>query len=253
MRFDCVSRTHVGLRRKINEDSIFAAPIAGCGRSPTEWAATRPAMSPARWSSTRFAQLPVVYGPRRTGRCRGRARCAGVNRELIELARSSGQSRTIGTTVVGLRSPNGEFRCFWVGDSRAYRFRDGQIRRAVSRDHSLVQELVDAGCSSPRMPKSTRTPTSSPARSASPRSSRSTSRRGDARPGDLFLLASDGLTRVVDDDEIARGAAARVARGSRRQADRDWCCARRSGQCLARHRQADRARRPPVWPLAPRL
>ena len=56
---------------------------------------------------------------------------AQVNRELIELAKSSkrGPGGTIGTTVVGLAISDGAFRCFWMGDSRAYRLRDGKIER----------------------------------------------------------------------------------------------------------------------------
>src|SRR3546814_8560586 len=65
-----------------------------------------------------------------------------VNRELIELA-GADSKQTIGTTVVGLAISGDQFRCFWAGDSRAYRIRAGAIEQ-LSRDHSLVQSLVDA-------------------------------------------------------------------------------------------------------------
>ena len=57
-------------------------------------------------------------------------------------------ARTIGSTVVGLAIADGQYRCFWAGDSRAYRVRDGQIVQ-LTRDHSLVQDLVDAGMLAP--------------------------------------------------------------------------------------------------------
>ena len=64
-----------------------------------------------------------------------------VNDELIALG---GVGRTIGSTVVGLAIAGGEFRCFWAGDSRGYRVRGQEIVQ-LTRDHSLVQDLVDAG------------------------------------------------------------------------------------------------------------
>src|SRR5687767_2935468 len=67
-----------------------------------------------------------------------------VNQELIALAGGNDAQRSIGTTVVGLAIGDGSFSCFWAGDSRAYRVRDGQIVQ-LTRDHSMVQDLVDAG------------------------------------------------------------------------------------------------------------
>jgi serine/threonine protein phosphatase PrpC len=97
---------------------------------------------------------------------------------------------------------DGSFRCFWLGDSRAYRLRDGQITR-LSRDHSLVQNLVDAGMLTPEEAEthadaSVITRAVGAAEAIDPDIV-----SGDARPGDRFLLASDGLTRVVRDDELA--------------------------------------------------
>ena len=125
-----------------------------------------------------------------------------VNQELIEIAASEHGSRTIGSTVVGLAIADGQFRCFWAGDSRAYRVRGEQIAQ-LTRDHSLVQDLVDAGMLSPQEAEN------------HPNSSVITRAvgvveelkvdivSGDARPGDQFLLASDGLTRLIDADELA--------------------------------------------------
>jgi serine/threonine protein phosphatase PrpC len=124
-----------------------------------------------------------------------------VNRQLIELGRSGGQERTIGTTVVALAIANGQFRCFWVGDSRAYRVRDGEIRR-ISRDHSLVQDLVDAGMLAAEDAERHANANVITRAVGVAEELNVDSSRGDALPGDLFLLASDGLTRVVADEEI---------------------------------------------------
>jgi serine/threonine protein phosphatase PrpC len=125
-----------------------------------------------------------------------------ANGELIALAQSNRSERTIGTTVVGIAIADGHFRCFWAGDSRAYRFRGGAIVR-LSRDHSLVQDLVDAGMIKPE--EAERHENSNViTRAVGVRDVLEVdSVGGDAGPGDIFLLASDGLTRLVDDRELA--------------------------------------------------
>ena len=125
-----------------------------------------------------------------------------ANGELIALAQSNRSERTIGTTVVGIAVSDGHFRCFWAGDSRAYRLRGGAIVR-LSRDHSLVQDLVDAGMIKPE--EAERHENSNViTRAVGVREVLEVdSVGGDAVPGDIFLLASDGLTRLVDDRELA--------------------------------------------------
>jgi serine/threonine-protein phosphatase Stp1 len=201
MRFECASRTHVGLRRKINEDSLFADPERGL------WAV---ADGMGGHEAGEVASAMVVDALRRLQpltnvddlAAEAEELLRDANRQLIDLARSNGHERTIGTTVVGLAISDGQFRCFWSGDSRGYRLRDGTISR-VTRDHSLVQQLVDSGMLTEE--------------EAEVHENASVITRavgvaeqfivdvvgGDTREGDQFLLASDGLTRVVNDREIA--------------------------------------------------
>lgn len=125
-----------------------------------------------------------------------------INHELIVLARGDGLPRTIGSTVVGLAISGAEYRCLWAGDSRAYRLRTGRLVQ-LSRDHSLVQELVTAGMLHPDEAQD------HPQANVVTRAVGVTEElkleitSGDAQSGDLFLLASDGLTRVVPDEELA--------------------------------------------------
>lgn len=127
-----------------------------------------------------------------------------VNRQLLELARSDGSDneRTIGTTVVGLIIANDAFRCFWMGDSRAYRLRDGEISR-VTHDHSLVQNLVDAGLIKPEEAETHANANLITRAVGVGEKFEIEMVSGDVQPGDQFLLASDGLTRVVRDEELA--------------------------------------------------
>jgi serine/threonine protein phosphatase Stp1 len=215
MRFECVSRTHVGLRRKINEDSVLADPERSLwvvadgmgGHDAGEIASTM--VTDALRCLPETADIDQLTG-------QAVESLREVNRDLIALAQSQERDTksTIGTTVVGLAIADGSFRCFWMGDSRAYRIHDGEIAR-LTHDHSLVQELVDAGMlreedadtheQANLITRAVGTDANAEVEVVS----------GDAQPGDRFLLASDGLTRVVADHElraaIANGSTAEAA------------------------------------------
>jgi PPM family protein phosphatase len=135
-----------------------------------------------------------------------RAVCA-ANHAVFQRAQKSRALRGMGTTLVALlweETPDSP--ALWlahVGDSRCYLFRRGSLH-LLTQDHSLVEEQIRAGLLS-RIDASTSPirniitravgsePTVAPDIAAHP-----------AESGDLFLLASDGLTREVDDDEIAQ-------------------------------------------------
>lgn len=205
--FECASRTHVGLRRKVNEDALAVRMDRGLwavadgmgGHDAGDIASAKVAEA--------LLRLPTSY---RLDDLVDSAVAAmqRVNRELVQLAGSTGASRAIGSTVVGLAIANGEYRCFWAGDSRAYRIRNGNIRQ-LSRDHSLVQDLVDAGMlDSAEAEHHPNANIITRAVGASPELMVDTA-SGEVHPGDLFLLASDGLTRLVGDDELAAVIASR--------------------------------------------
>ena len=200
MAFECVSRTNVGLRRKVNEDSILVRTERGLWAVADGMGGHEAGDVASGMVAEALQRLPVVYGLEQLVEA-AIEELRRVNRELIELARTGGHEHTIGTTVVALAIADGHFHCFWAGDSRAYRVRDGQIRR-ISRDHSLVQDLVDAGMlaadeAERHVNANVITRAVGVAEDLDVDSS-----TGDALPGDLFLLASDGLTRLVDDQEI---------------------------------------------------
>jgi len=95
------------------------------------------------------------------------------------------------------------FACLWAGDSRAYLLRDGTMRQ-ITRDHSLVQELLESGAIGPDEAAN------------HPRGNVITRAVGAELdeilldkvsdrlvPGDRFLLCSDGLCKTVPEDQIA--------------------------------------------------
>jgi serine/threonine protein phosphatase PrpC len=210
--FECVSRTHVGLRRKINEDALMVRTERGLWAVADGMGGHEAGEVASAKVTDALKALPIVYGLDELTDAAISA-LSNVNRELIALARSVDSQRTIGSTVVGLAIADGEFRCFWAGDSRAYRVRDGRIER-VSRDHSLVQDLVDAGMLKPEEAES------HPNANVITRAVGVTEDlkfdvvSGDIRPGDIFVLASDGMTRLVEDHEVAAELASKDLDGA---------------------------------------
>jgi serine/threonine-protein phosphatase Stp1 len=126
-----------------------------------------------------------------------------VHAALRAQAASRGPHAMIASTFVALILRDRHFACLWAGDSRAYLLRAG-ILSQVSRDHSLVQELVDAGNLAaedaehhPHAHVITR------AVGADSETLELDKIIGQAEPGDRFLLCSDGLSKTLSDGEIA--------------------------------------------------
>jgi protein phosphatase len=115
---------------------------------------------------------------------------------------------TFGTTVVALLIYERFFACCWAGDSRTYRVRGGAISQ-ISRDHTQVQDLVEAGQLTPDEAKRW------PGRNIITRAIGVEDLpeldlvQGVVEEDDVFVLCSDGLTGHVDDAEILAGVAGR--------------------------------------------
>lgn len=201
MGFQCVSRTHVGLRRKINEDSVLDRTEQGLWAVADGMGGHDAGDVASSTVTEALRLLPVADGLDQTVDD-AIAALNRVNQDLIALATANGSDRTIGTTVVGLAIAEGQFRCFWAGDSRGYRARDGQIIQ-LTRDHSVVQGLVDAGMLDPAEAQNHPNANLITRAVGVSQELRVDTVSGEVLPGDQFLLATDGLTRLVDDHELA--------------------------------------------------
>ena len=201
MVFECVSRTHVGCRRKVNEDSLAVRTDRGLWAVADGMGGHEAGDVASSKVTEALLRLPIVYGLDSLVESAIGA-LQRVNAELIDLAGSSDIKRRIGSTVVGLAMVGDQYRCFWAGDSRAYRLRDGQLEQ-LSRDHSMVQELVEAGMLSPEDAEHHPNANIITRAVGVNDELKIDTVQGEARPGDLFLLASDGLTRLVEDRELA--------------------------------------------------
>ena len=67
-----------------------------------------------------------------------------INQQLLQTAQQRGANTTIGSTVVIMLAYNNLALLLWVGDSRAYLFREGKLSR-LSQDHTQIEELIEQG------------------------------------------------------------------------------------------------------------
>lgn len=133
-----------------------------------------------------------------------RLRISATHQALRDEAARRGPRATIASTLVVLMARDGHFACLWAGDSRIYLLRAGQLSQ-VTRDHSLVQELVDSGAITaaeaevhPHANIITR------AVGAADDVLELEKVSGRLLAGDRFLLCSDGLNKTLPDSELAQ-------------------------------------------------
>ncbi|MEO0762908.1 MAG: PP2C family serine/threonine-protein phosphatase, partial [Pseudomonadota bacterium] len=193
------ARTHVGAVRKLNEDAIIALPEIGVWAVSDGMGGHAAGDFASQTIVEALAMLPPGLSPMELMQAVREAIADAHGQIAGESARRGGV--TIGATVVALMIAEGHFACLWVGDSRLYRLRDGQVAM-LSHDHSLVAELVEAGhitwAEAERHPKANAI-TRAVGVGEAPEIDK---RRGNALPGDRFLLCSDGLSRYADDTAL---------------------------------------------------
>lgn len=197
LRLTSVARTHAGVKRAVNEDRVLDRPDIGLwaiadgmgGHQLGDVAASRvvEALAGLDGAGSGYGRLVDAEGALKA-----------VNAALF--ADNDGRPLS-GATLVMLLAHEDHFACLWAGDSRAYLWRDG-VLTPLSRDHSLVQGLVDSGElaeSQRRAHPNAHVVTRAIGVSQTLELDR---RFASIRPGDLFLLCSDGLTACLEDREL---------------------------------------------------
>ena len=189
--------THVGLRRELNEDTYYGDSDLGLwlvadGMGGHEYGEVASAL--AREAIVREVRdgMPLAQAIRT------------ADEEIIRASRQRNDALPMGTTVVAVRVSGNRFEVAWVGDSRVYLWRDGQLAQ-LSQDHSYVQELISQGAISVEQARSHphRNVVTQALGVTDPHSLKVETITGELRTGMQLLLCSDGLTEEVDDATIA--------------------------------------------------
>jgi protein phosphatase len=124
-----------------------------------------------------------------------------ANGQIFQRTLSEADKRGMGTTATALVLNGTRYLIGQVGDSRAYVLRDGELAQ-ITKDHSYVQEQVDAGYLTPEQART------HPYSNVITRCVGANSEvvpdvyMGALRTGDTFLLASDGLTGMLEDPDL---------------------------------------------------
>lgn len=199
--------SHRGRVRRSNQDTCAALPEHGAFVVCDGMGGAAGGEVASHLATESFLDCLAQPGPATQARARLAEAIRVANQAVFRQAQRSPSLHGMGTTLVALLWENDEAgSVLWLahaGDSRCYRVRSGSLQQ-LTRDHSLVEEQVRAGVlsrvqatASPMRNIITRAigtePTVEPEIAAH-----------DPQRGDLYLLASDGLTRELDDGEIAR-------------------------------------------------
>jgi PPM family protein phosphatase len=189
-------RTDTGRRRRRNEDAYVIAPPLF---------AVADGMGGAQGGEVASKLAAAALEDTDPGRLTGPERVASLiqeaNRRVHERSSVDPSTSGMGTTMTVALVESEGVVIGHVGDTRAYRVRGGHIEQ-ITEDHSLVNELLKSGKLSPEEAET------HPQRSVITRAVGTDpdvdvdSFIVDAREGDVFLICSDGLTAMVDDEDI---------------------------------------------------
>ncbi len=200
IKWNYVANSHVGMVREVNEDAILSKPEVGL------WAV---ADGMGGYEAGDVASQMIVEALELVENESGLDESVDViedslieaNQRILEYADDVLDNQTLGSTVVTLLIRGKVGVCLWVGDSRLYRYRNGQLRQ-LSRDHSQVEEMVQQGLLRPDEVEN------------HPDSNVITRAIGvdnelyvdinvfSVKIGDTFLLCSDGLYNTVSNDDL---------------------------------------------------
>lgn len=216
MQIKVGARTDVGMVRSGNEDNFFAEADARRGvfvvadgmggHAAGEVASEMAVQIVAR------ALLPLESVDQPGAEETVASALKDANRAIYERMLAEVDKQGMGTTASVLVMSDRGYLIGQIGDSRVYLLRDGALVQ-ITKDHSYVQEQVDAGLLTPEQARYhpysnviTRCVGASDEVEADVY-------RGDIRAGDVFLVASDGLTGMVDDRRLQQLLLARSGPG----------------------------------------
>ena len=205
MHLTYASRSDVGMIRSGNEDSVFADANAhrgvfmvadGMGGHAAGEIASDMAV---RIVSRELSPLRDITSP--GGESALKAAVRDANRAIFERTLSELDKQGMGTTASVLLLSGPRYLIGQVGDSRVYRVRNGVLQQ-LTKDHSYVQEQVDAGYITPEQARYHPYSNVITRCVGASREVEADTYSGEVQTGDVFLVASDGLTGMVDDARL---------------------------------------------------
>jgi PPM family protein phosphatase len=206
-------QTHPGMVRSHNEDSVACEPACGLvaladgmgGYNAGEVASgIAVSVVATEVSHGLLNTSPVVHGGKdgeELGVMLLRNNIRKANASIFHAAQSQPQYAGMGTTIVSALFYDNRVAVGHVGDSRMYRLR-GEVLETITRDHSLLQEQIDRGMISvedARLSKNKNLVTRAVGIDAEVEPE---IHMHDVFVGDIYLLCSDGLNDMVEDDDI---------------------------------------------------
>lgn len=126
---------------------------------------------------------------------------AQANTNVFDASSENIQYRGMGTTIVVLLFYDNRFTVAHVGDSRLYRLRDGVLEQ-ITRDHSLMQELIDRGFYTPEQARKSLNKNLVTRAIGIEAHVQIDIQEDVAQVDDIYMLCSDGVTDMIEDELI---------------------------------------------------
>lgn len=124
-----------------------------------------------------------------------------ANKNVHDASEANAQYRGMGTTVVVVMFYDNRFTVAHVGDSRLYRLRDGELEQ-ITRDHSLMQELIDRGFYTPEQARNSLNKNLVTRAIGIDKNVQVDIQEDVAMVDDIYLLCSDGVSDMIEDQLI---------------------------------------------------
>lgn len=215
IRIESYGETNVGRKRAHNEDNLLVfdehqlyVVADGMGGHGHGEVASEMLVDTMRAYYERAAGDEDATWPARPERGRTRAEnmlSAGIkygNYLIWERGHADPKYKNMGTTVVALHFDEGEATVAWVGDSRVYRLRDGELEQ-LTMDHSLLNDYIKAGAGMTPEEIANFPHKNIIVRACGLKESVEVDLERQApQAGDVYMLCSDGLNGELEDDQI---------------------------------------------------
>jgi len=209
MIYEFCTHTDPGLARDNNEDSVTFDAMArlgiladgmggyNAGEIASGMATTFIKSEMGRWLSQAGRHANAKEVRRAMEIC-----VENANRSIFNAANSNPQYTGMGTTLVVGVFQDARVMLGHIGDSRCYRLREGEFAQ-VTKDHSLLQEQIDAGLITPEQAATSMNKNLVTRALGVEDTVLLEVNEHRVEPGDVYLMCSDGLSDMVDDAGIA--------------------------------------------------